>query len=372
MKKDIGIEATIAHQIRTIYNQIRGLMPASSPRRFLMPKGTTFEIPPLVSDAYLAAGNISNGSTALKQAQSLLWGSSGMFTAPSEKITLDRRLFFSVETRSTSNTTDPVFSSSGQYSEGIISNDSTVTLNGTTYRKGVEAFSLDTEYSSTDRSAEGFFVTNGTQASYTSRAIITKVTTLNDVFVDRGALSLFKPSSTLRFTLNHGASNRVARFVGLNDTPALSLYYCGGIPATAANYNDFFVSIAHPINYFLTTATVGGKPITGSTVTSVNVDHTTGIGIGRSDRTWRVTLVSGASSIYILNFDFRSVISGWIANRSNARSYPAAVAFNTAHRINRGQSGSFNNNRAFISGHPIILIPTTETATSSVIEVTRI
>ncbi len=360
MKRDIGLHGTVASQVRKIYNQVLGNFPGTKTELgFLMPKGTTFSIerganigthpnqPVFVQDL----SNITNGTRELRQAQSNFWGRHGVFTNELSKITVDRVLYVKITIRAIDTTEQPL-DVVRTIPAPVVGTNSVIALNNGSIRIGNFLYRTSQVWRQMTiddyRTSIASFGSTKFFSISDSGGIITSAETLNDVFVDRDALSEKKPTTPFRFTLNHGSANRIYRYTFSRSSnysgPLGSFYYCGGIPDTAAGYSDYFLrqsgalttlNTAVSFTFGVRTALVTPAP------TSFDFD------LLFFPQQYKLTLVSGAASVY------------------------AAAANTTGALITRGSSVTTstgrltNSNTAFFT----ILIPSTETATSSTFQV---
>ncbi len=349
MKRDIGLHGTIASQVRKIYNQVLGNFPGTRTELgFLMPKGTTFSIDQ--GTAIQDLSNITNGTRELRQAQSNFWGRHGVFTNELSKITIDRVLYVKITVRATDTIEQPLdvvrtIPAPGVGTNRVIAlNNGSIRIDNFLYRTSQvwRQLTID-DY----RKSIALFGSTKFFSISDSGGIITSAETLNDVFVDRDALSEKKPTTPFRFTLNHGSANRIYRYTFSSSSnysgPLGSFYYCGGIPDTAAGYSDYFLRQSGTLTTLNTVVrfTFGVRTaLVTPAPTSFDFD------LLFFPQKYKLTLVSGAASVYAAAAN----MTGTLLTRGSSMT--------TSGRIS-------NNNSTFFT----ILIPTTETATSSTFQV---
>ncbi len=368
MRKEIALQGSLASQIREIYDEVRGNIPERTNLSFEMPAGTTFEFSAATSESKSlnkGIGNITNGPSTLKQSQSVLWSTGGVFTNPVRAVTLDRILYIKTDLRSLS-TTSSIFPNAALTSSipsgTYFDNSGSVMIVGQSYNT-ISHLSL------ISRIGNSLTYDAPVELGDTSATTPYELTTLNDVTVDFGARNLKTPENVLRFTLNHSSSDRVFR-VNSPDS-----FFCGAIPTSTTSFSDYFLQQSIPFAYFLngTTNTAIGNP----SLQNVNVDfpillNNNANGIARYD----ITLVSGASSILVATNGFSVTNQGFVLSRKSFSTLTASERFDSSFSprtvsISRGRTASITVDSTASGPFMIFLVPATETATSSVIAVAR-
>ncbi len=397
MRKYTKLPLDLAKEIREFADS--QLQPTSSLNRrarFTMPAGTEFNIDTRVASATvqpsLHIGNITTGSDSLKRSQARYWDNMGRYLDPLRNIYFDRELHLRLDIRSEFSTTSASTTLPGSYprlGHGIdlinsnIStrttyiNRGTETIDGVTYYTisvllfGVgfsnepEVRSLSYEPSNVMNPLFAWPPTTGsTERRYGATY---RLRTLNEVSVSHSpADTLRNPSSkVLRGTLNHAASNRI--FSTRNG------YYCGIVNFTdTALASQFFNVINYPPIYFSTST------MAPPTVSTVPIQQ--GILLPTPKRIdLQITLVSGASTLNLITghsfspgrkfSDYIQHISYSSLTTEQKAAYGDRLVLHNLTTLSRGRSIQISRSSPF----PLMfLVPTAETATSSVIEIRQI
>ncbi len=371
MRKDISLQGILGTQLRELVDDSFGRNFAlGSSLRFTMPANTSFGFDRntiFLTSINKGVGNITNGTKELRQSQSNFWGNHGIRNNPTKNISFDRLLYIRSDVHSLSTTRDPYQEGFDNLQTGVFfENRGSTTVDGTSYRK---VSHMDGTSMVTDRLLYKTPITYGRTGTS-----LFKLSSVNEVNVELGPASIKKPTAPFRFTLNHGSANRILSL----DAQGQAVYFCGGIPTTTSGYSDYFIRQAVPLFYF---ARRNNRiTIDDSDNDDVDLDfpillNNTGTNIA----TYNITLVSGASAIHVLTRGFSRVNERWVLDRivystSISSSSPKinATYIPSSARITRGNTFSFKSLDANASGaYLMITVPMTETATSSVIEISR-
>ncbi len=408
MRKYTKLPLDLAKEIREFADsQLQPISSVTHRARFTMPAGTEFNIDTRVASATVHpstnVGNITTGSDSLKRSQALYWDDMGRYLDPLRNIYFDRELHLRLDIRSEFSTTSSSTTLPGSYPrlghriDSTNSYDSLVptyinrgteTIDGVTYYTISAFFHINrvhmNQLAAGDRILD-YYLSDGvlrffswapTEGSTERRyGASYRMRTLNEVSVSHSpAYDLQHPSSTvLRGTLNHAASNRVYS--------TEKGYYCGTVNFTNTTLaSQFFNVINYPSIYFSTATTA---PPTGSVPFQRFVLLPTNTVRGSSSLviSLQITLVSGASTLSVvagnITFEERQSIyyaqyvsySSLTSDQKSTLNFPSLAGFSNATTISRGRA-------AYINVGPnsslVFLVPTAETATSSVIEIRQV
>ncbi len=432
MRKEQKLTDDFLGQVRQWVSTIN-LPGMPTPSAFEMPVGTTFNIntdvspvsPAIRTDLFL--GNITNGPISLRQKQQRLWNTGGLYSDPLSRIFIDRHMYLRIDIRS-----DNLTSSSASFLPGIYPrlgtsdinsssadshialnagvrqpgyvNPGTTSVNGSSYYTISFVFRLEPDLINEFARFMYIAITKGMPFAWRGETTPAQspltifygapfaVTLLNTVKIDRGVANYHRPlGKTLRFTLNHGTTNRlirISRTTAKTDghqsshAPVFNAYYCGGVPTATENYDEFFVKINMHPNYFqgaiqdntgsdraagtLTTITAGTTqiPVDWLVSSSRSISNA-----GATGTSINISLISGADSIYIVQY-YRNTGTNvnetrLIQRRTSANSgYKFLMSGFTELRRGANITKTWN-------GPIMILIPSSVTVTSSVIEINQ-
>lgn len=434
MKRDIRLPDYILAGFRTILaNTLHPGNPTSL--ETTIPVGTTFNIVTNPATTELEIGNISNGSRELQNKQRKLWHNRGAFISTLEKMHLDRHMYLRIDIRSQGQVgsnpmfipgiyprigsnnffalpnPDPEFTDAERFAG--YTNAGTTIVSGNSFYSISFVLRISPKLIDSQPRFRYFELIRGFTYIWGGRTTPPSasvqgfrgspycITLLNEVKIDSGVSNYHNPvNQKIRFTLNHASANRLvnvfrnrAKTVGppTSQAPLFNAYYCGGIPSTTTNYNLFFMKHQMPLNYFygkiqssLDTNEDSVLNFSTPVITSqTNFDTDWLISSSNSinkpsDTSTNLTiaLVSGASEIYVCEFYRHRHI--YLSNEIHVIQRKAYSTLTLGDQNNfRFTCRNFQTVRRGTSitgsweGMLMFLVPSTETAVSSVIEITQ-